>query len=356
MRRTLLFALMFAASASGPDALAAAQRSFVSVAGNDANTATNCGITTPCRSFGSALTVTASGGEIVVLDSGGYGRVTIDRSASIVAPPGVYAGISVFAGTNGVDIATPGIKVMLRGLAINGQGGDKGINISNAGDVVVEGCAVAGMGSDGIAASAGRLFVHDSAIRGNGGAGLAIDTEAHLDRLRVEANAGAGIVASSAAHVVLRDSVVADNGLSGVFVPAGSLTRVDIESTAISSNGTFGVMVNAGTAGTKAEVTIARSMIVRNAANTSFDAGVVAAGNAHLSISDSTVTGNYANGMITLGSPATIIATGNIVTKNALYGFGNLSATFKTRSNNVVEDNFLGAFSGSPALTPVGGL
>jgi hypothetical protein len=67
------------------------------------------------------MTVTAANGEIVVLDSGGYGRVTIDKSVSIVAPPGIYAGISVFAGQDGVTIFTPGITVVLRGLTINGR-------------------------------------------------------------------------------------------------------------------------------------------------------------------------------------------------------------------------------------------
>jgi hypothetical protein len=42
---------------------------------------------------------------------------------TITAPPGVYAGISVFPATNGVDIATAGISVALVGLTINGQGG-----------------------------------------------------------------------------------------------------------------------------------------------------------------------------------------------------------------------------------------
>jgi hypothetical protein len=353
MRRTLLLALMFAASASSPEALAAAQRTFVSVAGNDANTAANCGVTTPCRSFGSALTVTASRGEIVVLDSGGYGRVTIDRSVAIIAPPGVYAGISVFSGTNGIDIATPGIQVTLHGLSINGQGGDNGIAIANAGEVRVDGCTIAGLGNRGILANAARLFLHDSLIRANGGDGLALGAEAHVDRVRLEANGGNGISVFSTARVVLRDAVVADNGQSGVNVVAGPLTRVDIESTTISSNGVYGIAVDASIAGTKAEVTVARSMIARSAAATSFDAGVRVGGNAHLSIADSTVTGNYANGLIAL-APATILASNNIVTKNALYGFGNLGGTFKTRSNNVVEDNFGGASSGP--LTPVGGL
>ncbi len=49
----------------------AAQRTFVSTSGSDANTASNCTSTAPCRGFTAALTVTDAGGEIVVLTSGG---------------------------------------------------------------------------------------------------------------------------------------------------------------------------------------------------------------------------------------------------------------------------------------------
>src|SRR4030095_3210618 len=100
----------------------AAQRTFVSVSGHD--TSPSCSIANPCRSFDKAITVTDPDGEIVVLDSGGYGRVTIDRSVSIIAPPGVYAGISVFPGETGVISNTAGVKIVLRGVLLNGQSGN----------------------------------------------------------------------------------------------------------------------------------------------------------------------------------------------------------------------------------------
>ena len=49
--------------------------------------------------FGAAIVQTSNGGEIVVLDSAGYGPVVINKPVSIVAPPGVYAGVSVLGGT-----------------------------------------------------------------------------------------------------------------------------------------------------------------------------------------------------------------------------------------------------------------
>jgi hypothetical protein len=79
----------------------AAQRTFVASTGLDVNP---CSITQPCRAFAAALALTDPDGEIIVKDSAGYGRVTIDRSVTITSPPGIYAGISVLAGTNGIDI------------------------------------------------------------------------------------------------------------------------------------------------------------------------------------------------------------------------------------------------------------
>ena len=67
----------------------AAQRTFVASTGLDTHP---CSISTPCRSFGTAIAHTDDNGEIIVLDSAGYGTVTIAKSVSIIAPPGIYAG------------------------------------------------------------------------------------------------------------------------------------------------------------------------------------------------------------------------------------------------------------------------
>ena len=80
-------------------ALAAAQRTFVASYGLTANTAFNCSVAKPCRAFSEAMGVTSPDGEVIVLDSAGYGPVTIAQSVSIVAPPGIYAGVTVATGT-----------------------------------------------------------------------------------------------------------------------------------------------------------------------------------------------------------------------------------------------------------------
>ena len=101
-------------------------RTYVASSGLDTNDGR---LATPCRSIGAALAQTDPGGEIIVLDSAGYGAVTINKAVSVIAPPGIYAGITVTAGI-GIDV-TAGV-VALRGLTIRGPGGDVGIHVGNA--------------------------------------------------------------------------------------------------------------------------------------------------------------------------------------------------------------------------------
>src|ERR671934_1739865 len=102
-------------------ALATIRRTFVSTSGSDANP---CDRATPCRSFGAAIANTTAGGEVIVLDSGGYGPVTITKAVSIIAPPGIYAGITALSG-DAIDVsAGTSDKVTLRGLTLNGIGGN----------------------------------------------------------------------------------------------------------------------------------------------------------------------------------------------------------------------------------------
>src|SRR3982750_3043579 len=82
----------------------AASRTFVSAGtGVDTN---SCTRTAPCRSFTAALPLTDVDGEVIVLDSGGYGPVTITRGVSITSPGGVYAGITATTG-NAITLSAP---------------------------------------------------------------------------------------------------------------------------------------------------------------------------------------------------------------------------------------------------------
>jgi hypothetical protein len=141
-----VFALLIVALALAVTArpALAVQRTFVSAAGSDASA--SCGLAAPCRTFARAITLTDPSGEIVVLDSGGYGAVTVNKNVTIQSPAGVYAGLSVFAG-DGITVVAPATKVILRGLTINGQGGNNGIRVQ-AGEVHIENVAKSGTDPD----------------------------------------------------------------------------------------------------------------------------------------------------------------------------------------------------------------
>ena len=91
----LLFALLSALVGGRAEAV---QRAHVATYGLDSNTSSGCSVANPCRFFQAATTVVDPNGEVVVLDSGGYGAVVLTKSISLIAPTGVYAGISAFPG------------------------------------------------------------------------------------------------------------------------------------------------------------------------------------------------------------------------------------------------------------------
>jgi len=142
LTRTVPLGLIALAASILPvsDASALAQRTFVASYGNDANA---CTLTSPCRAFAAAIALTADYGEVIVLDSAGYGQVTIKQNVKIIAPSGVYAGITVPAAQIGVHIDDPQIHVVLRGLTINGIGPDTyGIRVTQGFDIKIENCVV----------------------------------------------------------------------------------------------------------------------------------------------------------------------------------------------------------------------
>ena len=153
MRRFVFGHLTAAALAFLPVlAGATAQRTFVSSQGVDNP---SCSLVAPCRQFAAAVAATSAGGEVIVMDSAGYGPVTITKSVSIVSPTGVYAGISVFTGA-GIVVNGSGISVVLRGLSLIGQGGIglAGIQFLQGAKLTVLDCDISRMDNYGIYASA----------------------------------------------------------------------------------------------------------------------------------------------------------------------------------------------------------
>ena len=146
---------------------AAAQRAFVASTGNDANVGAGCTPAAPCRSFQAAHTAVDAGGEIVALDTAGYGAVTVSKSVTIMANPGAIAGIAVSTG-NAVMIGTPGVAVILRGLALNNVGsGGAGVQLTDGSSLSVENCVISNFGFGIFVTTNARVGVANSTLRGN---------------------------------------------------------------------------------------------------------------------------------------------------------------------------------------------
>ena len=249
---------------------AAAQRTFVSSGGVDNPL---CSLASPCRGFAAALLATLPNGEVIVLDSAGYGVVTISQAVSIISPPGVYAGISVFTGDGITVSAGPGDKVVLRGLTINGQGGTNGIHVTSGAETYIEDCTVANLTQYGVLIE-GASAVHMARIvaRGNGSRGVqvqpsaAIFVQSTLADSLLTSNGGAGyaannLIAGSTIHAAATRVTATDNGGSG-FLASSSLGTVilTVADSVATENLANGVFVS----GTNATAIVSGSSLVRN--------------------------------------------------------------------------------------------
>src|SRR5262249_25616577 len=142
----------------------AQQRTFVSAQhGSDSNP---CSVTSPCRTFAAAIAAVAAGGEVIVLDSGGYGAFTVSKAVTVEAPAGVYAGISQASG-DGIDVFAGCCDVVvLRGLTLYGYGaGGKGIYFASGGSLYIEDCVINGFPEGIYQTSNTKLFVTDTTVR-----------------------------------------------------------------------------------------------------------------------------------------------------------------------------------------------
>jgi hypothetical protein len=212
-------------------ATAAVQRTFVASTGSDAFP---CSLTQPCRGFAAALVQTNPGGEIIVLDSAGYGPVTINKAVSIIAPAGIYAGITAGSG-NGIVVNAPGGHVILRGLEINGLGTSTGSGILHqaGASLEIDRCTVSGFANDvnvidgpsGIRLLAGPVTIANTVVKNNLKGGITVlgANAQNMIRVtvvnsRVEGNGSgfgdaqdAGVAALAGALVTVKDTVATGN-------------------------------------------------------------------------------------------------------------------------------------------------
>jgi hypothetical protein len=276
------------------EAMGAGQRSFVSGSGVDVGT---CTLVAPCRSFGYAIAQTLAGGEVIVLDSAGYGPVTIGKAIMITAPPGIYAGISVFSESDGVTItAGAADTVVLRGLTIIGLAGGlgNGINAAAAKFVRVERCSIGGFGLGILYYGIGvdSMVIADSELHDNfvGIRALGAGLSGRLEIVRTQVQGGAGgLDAVDLFRTVVSDSLFARSSQTGInLVLMGALSgnaSLAIERTVIVDNLVYGLAASSNAAQVPV-VNVVNSTISGNGT------GVLAGSNGYIRVAGTQINGN----------------------------------------------------------------
>jgi hypothetical protein len=274
-----------------------ATRTWVSGVGDDVNP---CSRTAPCKTFAGAISKTAAGGEINVLDPGGFGAVTITKSITIDGSP-MLAGVLV-SGTAGIIVnASASDVVTLRGIDINGIGGSgtKGIQIIQAGRVVIEDCEIYGFSPRGISvepsANPVQVFISRTRLKGSASNGIvvqpanaSIKAQVTLNNVEIAESTNFGLSVTAGGVVTVRDSALSDNGslsAAGIRVDGtGGAASVDLDNVLINGSST-GILSL-----TNSTVRINNSSILNNGTGLSLSGGSI------LSFGNNRLVGNIVNG------------------------------------------------------------
>jgi len=290
MRKVPLLVLLASLTATfAVPAAAQPTRVWLSGAGVDSGT---CPRQSPCHILTYAHGQVAAGGEISILDPGGYGTLVITKAVSIVSDSGSgETGVANFSGDMITVNAGASDVVILRGLVIDGlNSAANGIKFNSGAALHVQNTLIKNVrGSGGVGinftpSAAADLFVSDTTIinntgfSGNGvtikptGSGL---VRATFNRVMVEQNAAGitidGTASSGTIRATVRDSVLASNSGTGLWAnaPSGSVTGVYFVNSSSVENGTVGIYAN----GANAAITLMGATVMGNSQGVSAPSG-----------------------------------------------------------------------------------
>lgn len=304
--------LALALAALPGTASAQANRTFVSAQnGLDTNP---CTVAQPCRSFQQAESVTNSGGEILALDSGGYGVLSITKSITVNAPKGIEAAITTSTSGDAITIGATGGVVNLRGLTLVGGGiGANGITFAAGAVLNIEDCVVAGFLNNGLnflPGAVSTVTVTDTIVSDNAAIGVYFAPSA-------------GATASFKRVQALRNGTIGF-GVAGNNAPASAAVTATATDSIAANNVHTGLLAESSEPGSSAEAT---TFLIVNSTSIDNDEGV------RISAASATTTAILAETTI----------SGNTV------GFDTGRGAIETFGNNFLTDN--GANNGT--LTPI---
>ena len=226
----------------------ASPRVYVAASGSDANFI--CALPTlPCRTISKALLFADDGGEVIITESGDYDTFSVSKSVTVVAAPGVNAGIvssRSFAVVIGQETTVKAVKIRnLNFLNINTAEPTQGINDITAANLYVEDCTFTGF-SSGIRATiggmnAGKLSVRNSTFRKNDkGSDLGLIQSTFnvlVDSCKFEHNK-IGVFLGGQLNASILNSVMSDNDDYGIqlLTPKGSRTKAVVDNCLLTNN------------------------------------------------------------------------------------------------------------------------
>lgn len=310
-------------------AAAAPQRVFVASYGIDTNP---CSRVLPCRTFATAVTVVATDGEVIPLDSAGYGPVDISRSLSIIAPPNVIAQVNA-TDQVGVRVGYGVSHATIRGLRVANRGSvfvPAAIWVDRAMGVEIVDCTASS--ESGVAFGSGvAVTVRDSVFSNSDtGASLGGGT---FERVRVHSNVNDGVRVQGS--VTFDDVTISGNGRDGISASAGQdKFYFEVRRSSIVNNARNGLFLEVSDGGGEFSPVI-WAVIVDSTIASNGGGGVEndfhfsANGTIGATISNTLIAGN--------GGPGAAIASGmvnaNTVAHNGTAGF---VGSGQTRGNNAM--------------------
>jgi hypothetical protein len=251
---------------------AQATRTWVSGVGDDVNP---CSRTAPCKTFAGAISKTASGGIISVLDPGGYGTLSIGTLASTLNSGGINGFvINIAAGPTNRH-------VVLRNLLIDGSGttlGLNGIRFLSGDSLLVEDCYIKSQSGSGIAFepnSTASLTVRDTSItlattngilsKPSGGAIARVSvTNTVLNRN------GVGFRGEDNTNAAIFETTASNNTSHGIFsFSAAGSTTLFVDSSIVSNNTGNGLRSEGGNSAMRVSNTSVMSNISTGVFSTS---------------------------------------------------------------------------------------
>jgi hypothetical protein len=269
---TTALVIGFAAAAN-----AQATRTWVSGVGDDVNP---CSRTAPCKTFAGAISKTATGGEISVLDPGGFGTLTITKSITVNGD-GTLAGVLSALAPQGflVNITTnlSTDKVVIRNVSINGAGtGTDGVRIIDGLEVILDNVTISGLTDAGVdiaQTQASNVYLKNvriskaaTGVRSQSTSGA---VNGAWENVSIDGMTNHGVDCVNNTTFVLRNVETTRCGGSGVRSAAASV-NLSIENS-VSSGNNFGYEATAGS------LRLANSGMYYN--NTNLSTAVLSAGN-----------------------------------------------------------------------------